>query len=56
MADSNPGPNFEWKKCPIWPKQPKLVIYIEGFHRFQKNPELLEFLDSDCRIGFSDQN
>ena len=33
----------------------KLVIFIERFHRFQKLPELLEFLDSDYRIGFSDQ-
>ena len=32
------------------------MIYIERFHRFQKIPELLEFFDSDCRIGFSDQN
>ena len=37
-------------------KTAKLVIFIERFHRFQKNPELLEFLDSNCRIGLSDQN
>ena len=37
-------------------KTDKLVIFIERFHRFQKIPELLEFLDSDYRIGLSDQN
>ena len=44
------------EKMPHLPKTAKLVIFIERFHRFQKNPELLEFLDSNCRIGLSDQN
>ena len=44
------------EKIPHLAKTDKLVIFIERFHRFQKIPELLEFLDSGYRIGFSDQN
>ena len=44
------------KKLSHLAKTDKLVIFIERFHRFQKIPELLEFLDSDYRIGLSDQN
>ena len=44
------------KKIPQLAKTDKLVIFIERFHRFQKIPELLEFLNSDYRIGLSDQN
>ena len=34
----------------------KLEVFIERFQKFQKIPEFLEFFDSDCRIGLSDQN
>ena len=37
-------------------KTAKLEVFIERFQKFQKIPEFLEFFDSDCRIGLSDQN
>ena len=37
-------------------KTPQLEICMGRFQKFRKIPEFLEFLDSDCRIGLSDQN
>ena len=37
-------------------KTAKFEIFIDRFQKFQKIPKFLEFLDSDFRIGLSDQN
>ena len=37
-------------------KMARIERFIERFQRFQKIPEFLEFLNSNYKIGFSDQN
>ena len=56
MPESNSVLKIEWEKCPQLAKTPQLEVFTDRFQKFKKNPEFLEFLDSDCRIELSGLN